>query len=170
MAKWVLQVASYSPGAGVADSTTIGTSGFIALQGGSSTQYIKVQEIEENGQAPASAANYMLWARSSTVMNTATALATPNSLGPMDPNSAALASAAVGAVAATSGSFRAGGATIAKLNLSFNAFGGILRWQAAPGEEWGQLGNTATSGETTLSTFTGSGTGLMGAHIVMEIL
>ncbi len=46
--------------------------------------------------------------------------------------------------------------TLKLLNQSFNAFGGILRWVAAPGEEISIVGNTASLGELSLSSFTGS--------------
>jgi hypothetical protein len=56
------------------------------------------------------------------------------------------------------------------LNLSFNAFGGIVRWVAAPGEEISTVGNTQPLGEVSLSAFTGGTAGLMGAHVVYEPL
>ena len=169
MSKWSFDVATQSPAAGVADNTTVGASGFWALLGGSGTQYIKVQEIQLNGQAVATSANILLWARDSTIAATPTTLATPNSLGPLDANTAVLAAAPAGIVAATTGPFRSNSITVAKLNMSMNAFGGILRWQAAPDEEWGMLGNTASNGESSLSAFTGSGTGAIGFHCVFEV-
>jgi hypothetical protein len=54
------------------------------------------------------------------------------------------------------------------LNLSFNAFGGIVRWVAAPGQEIGMLGNTASLGEISLSAYTGGTPGLMGSHFILE--
>ena len=56
------------------------------------------------------------------------------------------------------------------LNLSFNAFGGIVRWVAAPGEEISMVGNTASLGEVSLSAFTGGTAGLLGAHMIYEPL
>jgi len=54
------------------------------------------------------------------------------------------------------------------LNLSFNAFGGIVRWVAAPEEVIDIVGNTASLGEVSLSAFTGGTTGLLGAHMIYE--
>ena len=54
------------------------------------------------------------------------------------------------------------------LNLSFNAFGGIVRWVAAPGEEIYIVGNTASVGEASLSAFTGGTPGALGAHVIYE--
>jgi hypothetical protein len=56
------------------------------------------------------------------------------------------------------------------LNLSFNAFGGIVRWVAAPGSEIGFVGQSASLGQLSLSAFTGGTTGLMGAHMIFESL
>jgi hypothetical protein len=171
MAKWSFQVVTQSPAAGVADNTNEGASGFWNLVGGSATQYIKVQEIQLNGQAVATSANILVWSRDTTAAGTPTALATPNSIGPMDANTAALGAPAVGTVAATTGPFRSNSASVGKLNLSMNAFGGILRWQAAPDEEWGMYGSAATNagGDSSLSSFTGSGTGAIGFHCVFEV-
>jgi hypothetical protein len=113
----------------------------------------------------------MLWARSQQLGVTPT-LSAPSSLGPMDALTAVLSSPPVGSWAAASGPQRSVATTDAKLNMSFNAFGGILRWQAAPGEEWGQFGNTSAAplGESSLSAFTGFTPGLMGAHVIFEII
>jgi hypothetical protein len=54
------------------------------------------------------------------------------------------------------------------LNLSFNAFGGIVRWVAAPGEEIYAVGNTTPAGEVSLSAFTGGTPGALGAHLIYE--
>jgi hypothetical protein len=57
--------------------------------------------------------------------------------------------------------------TDGKLELGLTV-GGIYRWQAAPGEEWGQLGNTASLGESILSNFTGGGNGAVSSHTIYE--
>ena len=136
MAKWSLNVVTMTPGTGVADARR---SAPPALPGfpGFATQYIKVYEMEEQGQGTtAGASNFMVWARLTTVTATPTTLATPNSLGPMDPARAALAHLRLAPSPLPPG-HRARRSSLAKLNMSFNAFGGILRWQAAPGCEWG---------------------------------
>lgn len=172
MARWSLNVVTMTPAAGVADSVSAGITGIVGLVGGSTTQYIKVYELEEQGQTSSAAgSNFMLWARSSTAGTTLSALAAPNSLGPLDPNTAAMTAPAVGYVATTgSAPFRNGNIAVAKLNMSFNPFGGILRWQAAPGCEWGMLGNAAPNGETTLTNFTGGATGAQSFKALLEIL
>ena len=57
----------------------------------------------------------------------------------------------------------------AKLNLAFNAFGGVVRWVAAPGEEWWMIG-TGANVATTLSNNTGSTTGTVSSHINYELI
>jgi hypothetical protein len=167
MSKWSFQVATMTPAASADGANLAG--GWMALGGGSASQYIKVQEIQETGQAAATSANIMLWARDSLLGGTLTALATPNSNGPLDANTAVLAAPNTAFIAATTVPQRSNSITTAKLNLSFNAFGGILRWQAAPDEEWGIFGSAVTLGESSLSGFTGTGTGAMGAHVIFEV-
>lgn len=130
---------------------------------------LNVIEIYEGGQATASAVNIMMFARDSTLSAIPTALAAPASDGPLDSRTAAaqIASGVTNNFAGTAPQ-RSATTTSARLNLSFNAFGGIVRWVAAPGEEWGITGVTASISESSLSAFTGGSVGLMGAHIVYE--
>lgn len=167
MAKRSFSVPTFTPTA-VADTTTMTNATYMALNGGSSTQIINVIEIYQGGLASASSINLMVFARSSTVGVTPTALAAPNSDGPMHSATAALAAAPVSYVAAGTGPQRSALTTAARLPLSFNAFGGIVRWVAAPGEEWTIVGNVATTGESTLSAFTGATSGAMSGMIVYE--
>ena len=171
MARWAFNVVTFTPATGQADATPLTSPGFCALIPGTSTQYIKVYEMEEQGQTSSAAgSNFMVWARDSTNAATPAGLASPNSIGPMDVNTAALAAPAVGMTAATTGPSRATSTSLAKLNMSFNPFGGILRWQAAPGCEWGQLGTATSVGESSLSNFTGGATGAQSFKVLFEIL
>lgn len=61
-------------------------------------------------------------------------------------------------------------ASLHLLNLSLQAFGGAIRWAAAPGEEIYQVGNAVNVGETSLSAFTGSGTPTISSNVVFEEL
>ena len=54
------------------------------------------------------------------------------------------------------------------MNFSYNAFGGIVRYNFEQGQEFSILGNTASLGEASLSAFTGGTPGLTGAHILFE--
>lgn len=165
MAKRSFKVSTFTPVA-VADATNYTDAGYLGLMGGSTTQKLTIYEVYMGGQATASAPCLMLLSRDSTVQATPTALSTGNSDAAFDPSSAALAAPPVSFVASTTKPQRS--ATLGLLNLSFNAFGGIVRWVAAPGEEIGVLGNTASLGEVSLSHYTGGTPGLMGAHIIYE--
>mgnify|MGYP001560151289 CR=1 FL=1 len=167
MAKRSFKVSTFTPVA-VADTVNFTDAGYMGLMGGSTTQRINVHEVYMGGQATASAPSLMILARDSTVQATPTALSTGNSDAALDPATAALAAVPVAFVASTTKPQRS--ATLGLLNLSYNAFGGIVRWLAAPGEEPSILGNTASFGEMSLSAYTGGTPGLTGAHIIYEPL
>lgn len=161
MARWSANVPTWTPVA-VADATNFTDAGHMTLQGGSSTQRSNIIEVYMGGQAGASSPSIMLVARDSTVGVTLSV----GRLAALDPATAALAAPPVVFNTATTKPQRS--ATLSLLNLSFNAFGGIVRWVAAPGEEIGMLGNTASLGEISLSAFTGGTPGLMGSHFIFE--
>lgn len=165
MAKWSFKVSTFTPVA-VADTVAMTDAGYMGLMGGSTTQLLKVSEVYMGGQATVSSPTIMLLSRDSTVQGTPTALSTGNSMAALDPSTAALAAPPVAFVASSTKPQRA--ATLGLLNLSYNAFGGIVRWMAPPGGEIGILGNTASLGEVSLSAFTGGTPGLTGAHIIFE--
>jgi hypothetical protein len=167
MAKRAFHANNWTPTA-TADGAAHANATYQALKGGSTTQLINIVEVSISGLAAASSIGIFQLARASTIETTPTALASPNSDGPMHPSTAALAAPAVAFVAAAAGPQRSAVTTDAKLELGLNAFGGIYRWQAAPGEEWGQIGNTASLGESVLSNFTGGGTGAVSSHIIYE--
>lgn len=166
MARWSVLNKSFTPTA-VADGTNFTDNGYLALQGGSSTQRSNILEVMMGGQATSSSPCLMELARDSTVAATSITAGT-NGRGPvaLDPASAALAAPPLAVGSSTTKPQRS--STLSLLELAFNAFGGIVRWVAAPGEEVGVLGNTASLGEVSLSAFTGGTTGAMSAHIVFE--
>ena len=166
MACWSILNKSFTPVA-VADTVAFTDNGYLALQGGSSTQRIEILEVEEGGQAGTSSPHIMELARDSTVAVTAITAGT-NGRGPvgLDSDSAALAAPPLAVGASTTKPQRS--STLSLLNLSFNAFGGIVRWTAAPESRVGMRGNTASNGEISLSAFTGGTMGLMSAHIIFE--
>jgi len=149
-----------------ADTTAMTSGGFMALKGGSATQRIDVYEVYLGGLAAASAPTPALLGRSSTLGGTPTAITAPGSNEALDPATAALAAPQVAYFAASTGPQRS--TTLAKLALGFNAFGGLVRWVAAPGGEFKMLGNTASLGEINIGAFTGGTPGLMNAHIHYE--
>lgn len=166
MAKRSLSNTSWAA-APVADTTAFTTLQAQVLQGGSGTQRINIIEVYLGGQHTASAANYMVLARDSTAFAATVSLGTNAKDAALDASTAALtAPPIVGNT--TSGVFGQRSSTLYLLQLSFNAFGGIVRWVAAPGEEPNIIGNTASLGEVTLSAFTGSAAGSMASHIIYE--
>lgn len=165
MAKRVFSVATWTPVA-VADATNFTDGGYQAILGGSTTQIITYLEVFMSGQAGASAPTFMLLSRDSTVEATPTALTTGDSDAALDPATAALAAPPVAFHASTTKPQRS--STLHLLNLTINAFGGIVRWQPSPGCEPKSLGNTASLGEVSLSAFTGGTPGAIGSHIMYE--
>jgi len=165
MAKWSHGLTTFTPTA-FADTTNMTDATYFGVvQGGSSTQRLIHQEFYLGGQAGASAPTFMLVARDSTVAATVS-LGTGESNAAIDAATAALAAPQVVGNTATTKPQRS--STLKLLNLSFNAFGGIIRWVAAPGEELVTVGNTASLGELSLSAFTGGTPGLMGGHWIYE--
>jgi hypothetical protein len=55
------------------------------------------------------------------------------------------------------------------LNLSFNAYGGIVRWVARPGEEPSTIGNATPAGGMCLFATTGTAAAPVSSHIIYEL-
>ena len=167
MAKRSLAVRTATPTA-VADTAAITAdvnNGII--QGGAATQRNLISEIQLGGQAGASSPTIMVAGMNSTA-------ATSIILGisedaPLDSATAALAAPAAVGTGFTIAPQRS--ATLGHiLQLSFNAFGGIVRWLAPPGGEIGMVGLAVNTGSFSLSAFTGGTPGLMSSHIIYESL
>ena len=170
MSKRVFQVATFTPTA-TADNSALANATYMAIGAGSATQTINITEIYQGGQAATSAVNIMQFARDLVLGATPTALAAPNGDGPVSGATAALALPPITFVAATTGPSRTNTATTTRLNLTFNAAGGIVRWKPADLTEAPQIiGQTVSISEMSLSAFTGGNVGAMGAHIMYEPL
>jgi hypothetical protein len=169
MAKRVFEQATFTPTA-TADNTAMTNATYMAIGAANATQLLNVQEIQCAGQAVASAVNIMQFARDLVLGATPTALAAPNGDGPLHGATAALAAPPLTFVAATTGPSRTNTAATARLNLTFNAFGGIVKWTGPDRGEWAILGTAVSISESSLSAFTGGNVGLMGAHIIYEPL
>lgn len=167
MAKRSFQVATFTPTA-TADNSALANATYMAIGAGSATQMLNVLEIYIGGQAASAGINIMQFARDLVLAATPTALAAPNGDGPLNGATAALAAPPITNVAAATGPSRTNTATTARLNLTHNPFGGIVRWVAAPGEEWTIIGQTVSISESSLSCFTGGSVGAVGAHIIYE--
>src|SRR5208282_4653697 len=174
MSKWSCGLNTFTP-AGVADTVAMTTLTYLAIQNGSSASAMRtvISEVYMGGQATSSQAMYMVLARDSTIGATVTAPAAAVGWnGALDPNASAMAANYIPLAFNTASTEpqRATTNTLARLNLSFNAFGGIVRWTAMdPSEYYVIYGDAASLGEASLSAFTGSGSaGVMGCHIIYE--
>jgi len=169
MAKRVFTSQGLTFGATAAGSVAT-TAQYMALKGGASTQLIDVLEAMVSGMATASTVAAINLARVSTLESSATALAAPHSDGGEFPNITALSSTVVPFTAATTQPTPSNTVTDAKLSLALNLFGGIVRWNAAPTQQWQIIGNTAPGGESILwnSSTGGGSSGLANAHIIYE--
>lgn len=164
MARWATAVPSWTPTA-VADTTNMTDNGHHTLKGGSTTQRGELREVYLGGQAGASSPTFMTVGRTSTVGSADTAAR----LAAIDPATAALAAPPLPYVASTTKPQRSATLGIL-LNLSFNAFGGVVRWVNGPDEIISYLGNAASFGELSLNAYTGGTPGLLGSNIIFETL
>ena len=147
------------------------TGQFMCIKGGSGTQFIDILEVKISGSGTASAVLGTVLARVSTIETTLTTpLVSPFADGPMNPATAALAAPASTFSAAATGPTPSSAQSDTKFDLTTNAFGGIVRENFAPTQQFSQVGNTATLGETVLfncSTYNGT-TGSFNAAIIYE--
>jgi hypothetical protein len=152
-------------------ATVLANSSYMCLLGTSTTQLTDVLEILATGQQGSSTVSGLQLCRSlGTVPSGATALAAPASDGPMHPATAALASPVSVFVAATTNPQASGATTDAKLNLGVNFFGGAVRWNASPFQQWSMYGSATGFGCSVLfnSSVSNGVTGLADAHIMYE--
>ena len=164
MAKYSLGWTTVTPTA-VANTTNFTDSGYPTfLQGGNTTMRLSVSEVYIGGEeASASNPTTMKLARDSTVAATGIS---GNTNALLDGSGTAPGTIAVFGNVSTTKPQRS--ATLQLLNLAFNAYGGIVRWVAAPGSEISVVGNTASLGEISLSSITG--TGKSSGHIIYEVV
>jgi hypothetical protein len=136
------------------------------LQGGSATMQLKVNEVYIAGESAASNPTTMAFGRDSTVgVTSITATGNFNAL--LDATATAPGTIAVFGSGATTNPQRS--STLGHLlQPALNAYGGIARWQARYGEEIGTIGASASLGELSLSSVTG--TGQISGHILYELV
>lgn len=148
----------------VADATNMTDSGYATfLQGGSSTMVVKINEVYIGGEDTASTPTTMVLARDSTVAATGIS---GNTNAALDGSGVAPGTLAVFGCVSTTKPQRS--STLHLLQLSLNTYGGIARWQARYGEEISVVGNTASLGEVSLSSVTG--TGKVSGHLIYELV
>jgi len=167
MAKRSLAMRTYTPTA-FADAAALTDDVYSGcVQGSAALQRVHISEIYMGGQAAASAAMIMCAGMNSTAAGTLVLGAAEDA--PLDGATAALASPVDVGTSATIDPQRS--ATLGHLlQLSFNAFGGVVRWLAPPGGEIGITGSGVNTGSFSLSAFTGTGSGAISSHIIYESL
>lgn len=167
MARWATAVPTWTPVA-VADTTNMTDNGHHTLLGGSATQRGVMSEIYIGGQAGASSPTFMVFGRSS---QHATGTLVAARFAAIDPATAPLAAPPTPHTGSATNKSQRSATLGMLLNLSFNAFGGIVDWKPGPGEDISYLGNTAALlGELSLNAFTGGTPGLLGSNIVFDTL
>lgn len=167
MSKRIFSNYYWTPGL-VADGAPLANDTYMALKGGSSSQIIDILDVYVEGHAAAASPMPLCLARTSTNETTASALANPASDGPENPSVAALAAPPVAFHRATAGPQRSAATSDARLPLGINAFGGAYRWNAAPTQQWNQVGNGVGGGETLFSNLPFGTPGLISVGITYE--
>jgi len=160
--------------ANVADGAALTANQYMHITGGAASQLVNVMEVYIGGQATSSTVSPFLLARESSLgTGGASAVASPFADGGLASNITALVSGSTVIVAhsfVTLQPQRASTVTLGRLNLTLNCFGGIVKWTAAPGEEWQILGTVTTSVDSVLSVSNANSgaAGSAGAHIIYE--
>lgn len=167
MAKRSFAVRTLTPTATADGANLVNDSHFGVMQGGAATQKNAISEIMLGGQAGASAPTFIV-----AGMNSLAATVIVVGIGEEAPLDSATADLAAPVDIGTSSTVLAQrSATLGHiLQLSFNAFGGIVRWLAPPDGEIGMVGLAVNTGSFSLSAFTGGTPGLMSSHVIYESL
>ena len=149
----------------VADANAYTDNGYCTfLQGGNATMQLKVNEVYLGGESSSSTPTTMVLGRDSTVGATAIS---GNFNALLDAVGTAPGTVAVYGSVSTTKPQRS--ATLGHLlQLSLNTYGGIARWQARYGEEITTYGASASLGEVSLSSVTG--TGIVSGHVLYEVV
>jgi hypothetical protein len=149
MAQFTHGAPGWTPVAHADGASALANNSYQALRGGAATQLARIVEVFVGGEATSSTVNRMALRRLSTNAST------PTDQTPAPLNIYTPAAVAQGYVAATTGPTIA--STQHLLNLAFNAFGGIIRWVAAPGEEIYFGTTTAPNAQVGLDSISGTG-------------
>jgi hypothetical protein len=157
MAQYAHGAVGYTPIAHADGASALANASYQAVRT-ETTSTLRIIEFFIGGEATASTVNRMALRRLSTNSST------PTNVAPAPLNPLSAASVSDGFVAATTGPTIASTQHLA--NVAFNAFGGVVRWVAAPGEEVWATASAAPSGELVLDSI--SGTGVVSSQIVFE--
>jgi hypothetical protein len=166
MSKYSFGVEGWTP-VPVADTVGMTANGYCAILGQANMR-CKMHEVYMGGLAGVNSPMLMVLSRDTVVGASLTALAAGATNTQTDPSASALASPPQAFTAATTNPQRSATAHI--LNLTFNAWGGIVRWVSSPDEEVALLGNAQPLGELSLSAYTGGTAGAISSHILYEVI
>jgi hypothetical protein len=155
--------------------STTGVNGFMGLINGTSTQQSKISEVYMGGEAASSSTvASMVLGRATTLASTATAGAATSILTDITASAPATGPTAFTQWVTTTAPVVTSGASI--LNLSFNAYGGIVRWVSSPDQQITLLGTSAytvgtqgAGGEIILTQVAGTAAQMSG-HFLYEVL
>jgi hypothetical protein len=170
MAKRIFQVTGNTFTA-TSDSTIPANFTYMALSGATASQRIDVLEVYWGGLASASAPHALQLCRTITPGTTTSALTTAinASDGPEDSATAALLSPPWAYMNCATNPIPPNSITDARLNLAGNAFGGIVRWNAAPTQQWTITGNTSPAvSMMRCSNLAAATSPVLSAHIIYE--
>jgi hypothetical protein len=147
---------------------------FMAVSGAATTQVVDILEILISGMSTASTVAGFTLGYASTLESAVggSALAAPAADGPEMVNATALATLVKTFTAAsTTMPTPSNATTLPVLNVGLNTFGGIIRWNAAPTQQWTQVGNAVNGGESILwndGSYQSAGACAANAHIIYE--
>jgi hypothetical protein len=127
--------------AAVATGTISAGPNYMAMIGSSTTQITDILEVLITGTASASTIGAFRLAPIGTAATAPSALASPNGDGPMQSGTTPVANTTFITVGTTQPTNSAA-ITAPRINLGLNTFGGILRWNAAPTQQYTLVGNT----------------------------
>jgi hypothetical protein len=166
MARYTLTSQSASTGSGSADAATI-TGCVFFLGANASTMQARVNEVQSGGEATSGAVQILILARDSTNAATPTQTNTSNVL--MDVFATAPGTTMVSTSGRTATTLPTRSANHL-LQHSYNAYGGLVRWQARQGEEITIGTASAPNSEISYSSFTGNATASVSAHCIYELV
>lgn len=166
MAKRIATVVNVSFTAQALGSAVAANSTFSMNPVTSATQIVDVDEILISGMASASTLGSFLGVQMSTIAATPTALSNPNSDGPMQQNATPVIQSTY--ITATTQGTPSSSATAPHINLGINTFGGIIRWNAAPTQQYTCVGNASPGGIMIVNQSGVGATTTANAHIIYE--
>jgi hypothetical protein len=153
-------------------SQTAADNSYMGLRSPAANELIDVLEVLLSGTATTGTIGAFALCRCQTNSSSETALAAPNSDGGEYPGISALVAAnvAISFIASTTKPVLSTAITDGKLNLGQNTFGGIIRWNAAPTQQWQLLGNAAPGAVSALVNLVAGGgqSTTANAHIIYE--